>query len=289
MDGNKIILLTGGTGSFGVGFIKLLLSKPEIEMIRVYSRNVSKQNEVRDKFKTNRVSFYIGDVRDFDRLKTAMEDCNYVVHAAALKHVPLGEVDGGEFIKTNVIGTMNVIDASQQTKIEKCLLISTDKAVEPINLYGATKMLAERLFLQADKLRGFKPTRFSCVRYGNVVGSSGSLVETILKAKPKDIIPITEFNSTRFWLTVDMANQFAWDSLINMVGGEILIPKNLKSCTVYNFVNTLKPHNATSWVGLRPGDKLHEKLDEGVTSNTAPRLTRKEIIEYAKSSPCLMG
>lgn len=281
MSDNVIIVLTGGTGSFGSSFIPFLLNKPEVRMIRIYSRDEHKQRILRQKYPTDRLSFYLGDVRDYPRLEQVMDGANWVVHAAALKQAPCGEVYPEEFIKTNIIGSLNVAHAAFKENLDKCLLISSDKAVEPINLYGATKMCAERVFLNLNNMKGTKKTNFSVVRYGNVVGTSGSFIELICKSKVTDVIPVTEFHSTRFLLTLDMAHKFVWDSLNKMNGGETFIPTGLKSSDINSILNALCPNNPTVWIGLRAGDKIHEKLCDGLVSNTAPRLSLQEIREYA--------
>lgn len=255
----KIIFLTGGTGSFGLSFVKHLLDDPDVSMVRIFSRDEHKQREMRDRFKTDRVSFFIGDVRDKDRLIDAMIHSHFVVHAAALKQAPIGEIEPQEFIKTNILGSINVITASKLCGIEKCLLLSTDKAVEPINLYGATKMCAERAFLQADALRGLSRTRFACTRYGNVAYSKGSIIPILESLSPLEPSVIYDANATRFWIDLNEANKFVLESLKKMSGGEIFIPK-LKSVRIVDIVEAIRPGCPVVVGNPRPGDKTHEVL-----------------------------
>lgn len=261
------VLLTGGTGSFGVGFTRMLADNAEDYHVRVYSRDEHKQAQMRLEFSgCDKVAFYIGDVRDRDRLERAMSGCDWVVHAAALKQAPLGEIEAEEFIKTNVMGSINVVEAARRCAVKRALLVSTDKAVEPINLYGATKMCAEKVFLQADHMREtptlFHPTRFACTRYGNVAGTNGSVIPTFLRLPDDKLTPITDPQATRFWITLKEANKFVFD-VINMrpdaFGGKVHFPR-LKSVRVIDIARAVRPGHAIEIVGLRPGDKLHEVL-----------------------------
>jgi UDP-N-acetylglucosamine 4,6-dehydratase len=267
--GSKSVLITGGTGSFGRGFVNLLLQQEDIKMVRVFSRDEHKQRQMREQVASDRVSYYIGDIRDKDRLERAMDGVDWVVHAAALKQSPLGEIEPEEFIKTNVYGSTAVKDAAIAAKVKKCLLISSDKAVEPINLYGATKMCAERVFAQADVMRGTSDTRFAFTRYGNVVGTAGSVVPYYLSLPKNHHTPVTHIGSTRFWITLKDANRFVLDSLRQMQGGEVFIPK-MKSVRIVDLARAVRPESEIVYTGLRPGDKIHELV------SSEPRLSSGE-------------
>lgn len=273
-----IVFLTGGTGSFGQGFVKLLLQQPDVEMIRVYSRDEHKQRAMREEFKSDRISFYIGDIRDIYRLRRALDGATHVVHAAALKQAPLGEIEPYEFIKTNVHGTSNVIESCLSEGVERSLLISSDKAVEPINLYGATKMCAEKLFLQSDVMRGTKRTRFSVVRYGNVAGTNGSIIPKLLALRGDVPSPVYDAEATRFWITLEEANQFVLDSLKTMEGGEICIP-SMPSVKVMDIIEAIRPGKTVALLPKRIGDKTHEivSLNPRMVSNDNKFLTVQEI------------
>lgn len=288
MPEGKIVLLTGGTGSFGQGFLRMALQDQEIRMVRIFSRDEHKQRLLRQEVgASDRVSFYIGDIRDKDRLARAMNGADWVIHAAALKQAPLGEIEPQEFIKTNVIGSMNVVEAALDCGLEKALLVSTDKAVEPINLYGATKMCAERTFLQADAQRGTAKTRFALTRYGNVAGTSGSVIP-LFQSLPYDApTPITHLNATRFWITLEHANAYVMNAIKSMRGGEVLIPK-LKSVRVVDIAKAVRPDSEIKVIGLRPGDKLHEVLSVDGTryaSNDNEFLTIEDIKDYIHGCP----
>ena len=256
---NKTLLITGGTGSFGVPFVKAALRYSHIRHIRVYSRDEHKQLAMKDAIGSDRVSYFVGDIRDSHRLSRVMEGVDWVVAAAALKQAPLGEVYGSEFAKTNIEGSSNTIDACLDNRVERCLFISTDKAVEPINLYGATKMVAEKLFVQADRHRGQHRTRFACTRYGNVASSRSTLVPILLSLPDDAPSPVTEPEATRFWITLPNANQFVLDTLHAMEGGRIYFPR-LKSVRVIDVVEALRPGKPIKYIGHREGDKLHEVL-----------------------------
>lgn len=280
----KTVFITGGTGSFGQGFVKLLLSDPDISMVRVFSRDEHKQRVMRSSIVSDRISYYIGDVRDKDRLKRAMDGSHWVVHAAALKQAPLGEIEPQEFIKTNVLGTINVIEAALDAGVERALMISTDKAVLPINLYGATKMCAEKSFLRADDLQrqscpaGSRPTRFACTRYGNVAGTSGSIVPLLMSLKDDEPTPIYDPNATRFWITLHDANVFVLNCLKSMEGGEVFLP-DMKAASVLDIAEAIRPGKPIKVLGPRPGDKTHELLspDLSYSSDRVPRMTIDEI------------
>ena len=262
-DGKKI-LITGGTGSLGQALTKRLL-KENVDTIRIFSRNESKQIEMETKFSDNRLRFFVGDVRDYDRLVRAMEDVDYVFHAAALKHVPKIEYNPFEAIKTNVIGSQNVIDACLKENVDKVIAIGTDKAVSPLNTYGATKLLMEKLFVAANNYLNPKKhrTRFVAVRYGNVFGSSGSVVPKFIEQiKSKQKITVTEPNMTRFSITMDEALDFIFNALSSGNGSEIFVPK-LRAYSILDVKDALMEmfdyHNEEV-IGIRPGEKLHETL-----------------------------
>lgn len=267
MPDGKIVFLTGGTGSFGQAFTARLLKDSRISMVRIFSRDEHKQAKMRRDF-PDRVSFFIGDIRDEARLIDAMQDSNYVVHAAALKQAPLGEIEPGEFIKTNIFGSMNVISASRKCGVEKSIFISSDKAVEPWNLYGATKMCAERLFIQADAMRGLSQTRFAMTRYGNVAWTNGSIIPTLMSLPSDEPTPIYDDKATRFWITLDKATDFVFKSLMSMRGGEIFIPP-MKSARVVDIAQAVRPDKPIKILGSRHGDKRHEVISVNGTRKTS--------------------
>ncbi len=258
LDG-KTILLTGGTGSFGQKFVEMALQEADPASIRVYSRGEHRQMEMQQRLKDNRLRFFIGDVRDRDRLYRAMNGVNLVVHAAALKHVPLAEYNPIEAVKTNIEGAVNVIDAAIDNGVEKVLAISTDKAVHPENLYGATKLVMEKLFIQGNAYTGGRKTAFSCTRYGNVLGSQGSVVPLFIKQRESGSITLTDQRMTRFWLTLEQGARFVINCLQQMHGGEIFVPK-IPSMKMTDMVKAVAPDCRVEIVGIRPGEKLHEEL-----------------------------
>ena len=259
MFNQKSILVTGGTGSFGKTFIRRLLNEYAPRRLIVYSRDELKQFEMQQDFDHPSLRFFIGDVRDGERLKQAMNGVDIVVHAAALKQVPAAEYNPMECIKTNIHGAENVIHACLENKVEKVIALSTDKAANPINLYGATKLASDKLFVAANNMSGGSHTRFSVVRYGNVVGSRGSVVPFFNKlvAEKAEHFPITHENMTRFWITLDQGIQFVVDSFLRMHGGEIFIPK-IPSMRILDLATSVDPDMPTRIVGIRPGEKLHE-------------------------------
>ncbi len=277
----KIVLVTGGTGSFGRHFVTKVLQESACKKIIVFSRDELKQHEMRQELndQTNRLRFFIGDVRDLSRLKRAFSGVNIVVHAAALKQVPALEYNPLEAIKTNVLGTQNVIDAALDNEVSKLLLVSTDKAVNPISLYGATKLSAEKLCIAANVYgRITRPTIFSVVRYGNVLGSRGSIVETLLKQKEQGKhITITDPTMTRFWLNLKQAHDLVLFALEKMKGGEIFIPK-IPSMTIGNLVDAIIPDAAKTTIGLRAGEKLHEILLTDQESRHAVELSKYFVV-----------
>ncbi len=269
---DKVILLTGGTGSFGQKFTELVLKNHNPKAIRIYSRSELKQIEMETKFKDKRLRFFIGDVRDRKRLYRAMNGVDIVVHAAALKHVPVCEYNPIEAIKTNVHGAENIIDAAIDNKVEKVLAISTDKAVQPVNLYGATKLVAEKLFIQANAYATQKNARFSCVRYGNVIGSSGSIIPVFMKQKENGELTITDERMTRFWISLEEGVNLVVNGLNKMQGGEIFIPK-IPSIKITDLAQVIAPNAKKKIIGIRAGEKLHEIL---ITAEEARHTQEKE-------------
>lgn len=256
---NQSILLTGGTGSFGKHFCKVMLEKYHPKVIRIYSRDELKQHELRQTFGEDVIRYFIGDVRDGDRLKRAMEGIDIVIHAAALKQVPSCEYNPFEAVKTNIYGAQNVIDAAIDTGVKKVVALSTDKAVNPVNLYGATKLCSDKIFIQGNSYSGSRGTRFSCVRYGNVIGSRGSVIPLFREQKKTGKITITDERMTRFWLTLDQAVELVVNALCHMQGGEIFVPK-IPSMKIMDLAKAIAPQCDIEVIGIRPGEKIHEAL-----------------------------
>ncbi len=256
---DKVVLITGGTGSFGQAFTKILLEKYPIRALRIYSRDELKQYEMQKIMTDSRLRFFIGDVRDKDRLVRAMNGVDIVVHAAALKHVLACEYNPLEAIKTNVMGAANVIEAALENEVDKVIALSTDKAVNPVNLYGATKLCAEKLFVQGNSYAGERKTRFSCCRYGNVLGSRGSVVPLFHEQKASGSLTITDHRMTRFWITLPQAVDFVTKAVEFMHGGEIFVPK-IPSVMITDLAEAIAPGYETHEIGIRPGEKLHEVL-----------------------------
>lgn len=259
---NKTILVTGGTGSFGHQFVENVIQNYQPKKLIIFSRDELKQYEMSQRFSPSKYDFmryFIGDVRDYDRLEMALRGVDIVVHAAALKHVPIAEYNPYECIHTNVIGAENIVRASLRNGVQKVLALSTDKAVSPINLYGASKLAAEKIFVAANNIRGEDPTIFSVVRYGNVVGSRGSVVPFFKKLLEEgaDSLPITHEEMTRFWITLDQGVDFVLSNLALMQGGEIFVPK-IPSMKIIDLAQAMKPGVKTHIIGIRPGEKLHE-------------------------------
>jgi len=255
------ILITGGTGSFGKEFIRNILRTSRPRRVIVYSRDEWKQSEMQadPEFQDKSVRFFLGDVRDKDRLCLAMRDVDYVIHAAALKQVPAAEYNPHEFIKTNVNGATNIVEAAIEAKVKRVVALSTDKAVNPVNLYGATKLCSDKVFIAANSYAGVGGTTFSVVRYGNVVGSRGSVIPLFQKQRESGSITITSPDMTRFLITLQQGVDFVLSSLKNMVGGELFVPK-IPACTVSDLANVLAPDCEKNIIGLRPGEKMHEIL-----------------------------
>ncbi len=255
----KTILVTGGTGSFGKMFTSLLLKEWNPDSIRIYSRGELLQWEMQQKIQDERLRFFIGDVRDRDRLYRAMNDVDIVVHAAALKQVPAAEYNPMEAVKTNIDGASNIINASIDNGVEKVMALSTDKAVHPVNLYGATKMVAEKLFVQGNAYAGGRNTRFACTRYGNVVGSRGSITPLFLEQRKQGRVTITDERMTRFWLTLEQGARFVAQRIETMKGGEIFVPR-IPSMRITDLAKVMAPNCEVEIIGIRPGEKLHEVL-----------------------------
>jgi UDP-N-acetylglucosamine 4,6-dehydratase len=257
---DKVILVTGGTGSFGKEFIRIMLDEYHPAKLIVFSRDELKQHEMRVAgFNHPSLRYFIGDVRDVDRLRRAMHGVQIVVHAAALKQVPACEYNPMEAIKTNILGSSNVVEAALDAGVEKVLALSTDKAVNPVNLYGATKLAAEKLFVQSNAYAGGMATRFSCVRYGNVVGSRGSVVPIFLQQRGDGHLTVTDQRMTRFWLTLEQGVRFVIQRIEQMRGGEVFVPK-IPSMNLVDLAQAIAPQAALDFVGIRPGEKLHEVL-----------------------------
>ncbi len=263
----KTVLVTGGTGTFGRAFVARLLTVPGVHKVIVFSRDELKQSEMQAQYKNEpRLRFFIGDIRNPERLRRAFHGVDIVVHAAAMKRVESIEYNPTEAIETNIIGSRNVIDAALERKVGKTLLVSSDKAVEPINLYGATKLAAEKLFVAGNAYAGEEGSAFSVVRYGNVIGSRGSFVETIGRQRPAGVITITNKDMTRFWIRIESVMDIVLECLLLMQGGEIFVPK-MKNMAITDMVKLLAPECKQKIVGMRPGEKLHEIL---ITRYEAP-------------------
>src|SRR5215468_5881119 len=254
----QVVLVTGGTGSFGKKFVEIMLRDYHPKRLVIFSRDELKQHDMRASgFDHPSLRYFIGDVRDVDRLRRAFSGITVIVHAAALKQVPACEYNPFEAIQTNVIGGRNVIDAAIDQGVQRILVLSTDKAVNPVNLYGATKLCAEKMFVQANAYAGAQDTRFSCARYGNVVGSRGSVVPIFLEQRKSGKVTVTDPRMTRFWITLEQGVRFVVNCIENMHGGEIFVPK-IPSMKLVDMAQTLAPGCETRYVGIRPGEKLHE-------------------------------
>lgn len=265
---NKMVLVTGGTGSFGKKFIQILLKEYPIRRLVVYSRDELKQEEMRTMygFTDKRLRYFIGDIRDKSRLDRALTNIDVIIHAAALKQVPACEYNPIEAIRTNINGSENIINAAIDKRVKKVLALSTDKAVSPINLYGGTKLVAEKLFIQGNNYSSIDGTKFSCVRYGNVVGSRGSVIPLFLHQKKGGLITITDDRMSRFWLTLDQGVKFVISCVEEMNGGEIFVPK-IPSMKIIDLAKVIAPDAKVKITGIRPGEKLFETL---ISENEAP-------------------
>lgn len=277
----QVVLVTGGTGSFGKEFIRILLNEYQPAKVIVYSRDELKQHEMREAgFDQANLRYFIGDVRDLSRLKRAMDGVDIVVHAAALKQVPACEYNPMEAIKTNILGTANVVEAALETTVKKVLALSTDKAVSPVNLYGATKLAAEKLIVQSNAYSGERPARFSCVRYGNVIGSRGSVVPIFLRQRQNGTLNITDRRMTRFWLTLEQGVRFVLHCIEVMQGGEVFVPK-LPSTSIVDLAQAIAPQAKLNEVGIRPGEKLHEVLISEDEARTTVDINSMYVIQPA--------
>jgi len=263
MLNDKVILITGGTGSFGQKFVELVLQRYQPKKLIVFSRDELKQHEMRKRFSDQTpgspMRYFIGDVRDVDRLRRAMHGVDLVVHAAALKQVPACEYNPFEAIQTNIIGAKNIIDAAIDCGVKRVMALSSDKAVNPVNLYGATKLCAEKLFVQGNAYAGRDGTRFACARYGNVVGSRGSVIPLLLEQRRQGRITITHPDMTRFWLTLEQGVHFVIRCLDKMHGGEIFVPK-IPCMGLKDLFRAIAPECEVDYIGIRPGEKVHEVL-----------------------------
>jgi len=282
MFDNKSILITGGTGSFGKKYVETLLKSHNPKKIIIYSRDELKQFEMQQVFNQPCMRYFIGDVRDKERLTQAMNGVDYVIHGAALKHVPAAEYNPTECIKTNINGAENVISAAIANNVIKVIALSTDKAANPINLYGATKLASDKLFVAANNMTGGYKTCFSVVRYGNVVGSRGSVVpffEKLIK-DGSDHLPITHMEMTRFWITLQQGVDFVLKNFSRMYGGEIFVPK-IPSIKITDLASAMAPHLPQKIVGIRPGEKLHEVMCPGEISYSTFEFTDHFVIAPA--------
>ncbi len=261
MFNNKTILITGGTGSFGQECTKFLLANYNLKKLIIYSRDENKQYLMAQKYNQKNVRYFIGDVRDYERVNMAMREVDYVIHAAALKHVPIAEYNPIECIKTNIYGAQNIIQAAINCKVKKIIALSTDKATNPINLYGASKLAAEKLFIAANSLVGFQNTKFSVVRYGNVIDSRGSVIPLFRKMinEKSNFLPVTDKRMTRFFLTLKDSVKFVVKSFSLMNKGEVFVPK-MYSLKIEDLALSLKPGIKIKIIGLRPGEKIDELL-----------------------------
>lgn len=264
LDG-KTVLVTGGTGSFGKKFTRIVLDNYKVEKLIILSRDELKQAQMKGEFNDSRLRFFIGDVRDKERLYRAFDGVDTIVHAAALKRVPECEYNPFEAIKTNVIGAQNIINAAIDKGVKRIVALSTDKAANPINLYGATKLCSDKLFIAGNSYAGSQDTRFAVVRYGNVMGSRGSVIPFFQKMKETGNLPITDLRMTRFWITLEDGVEMVLTALDKMQGGEIFVPK-IPSMKITDLAEAIAPECKQETVGIRPGEKLHEVL---ITSSDA--------------------
>lgn len=263
MLNNKSILITGGTGSLGKALTGTILKKyPNVRRLIIFSRDEQKQFQMAQEYPHDQypqVRFFIGDVRDYDRVKRALNGVDYLIHAAAMKHVPIAEYNPMECVKTNILGAENLINAALETNIERVVALSTDKAAAPINLYGATKLASDKLFVAANNIRGWNPIRFSVVRYGNVMGSNGSVIPFFLKKRKEGVLPITDPEMTRFNITLQGGVDMVLHALEHAWGGEIFVPK-IPSYKITAVAEAIAPECKTEVVGIRPGEKMHEEM-----------------------------
>ncbi len=260
---DKSILITGGTGSLGKALTKHILTNyPDVKRLVIFSRDEQKQFEMAQEFPAEKypfVRFFIGDVRDYDRIKRALNGIDYVIHAAAMKHVPIAEYNPMECVKTNIMGAENIINACLETSVERVVALSTDKAAAPVNLYGATKLASDKLFVAANNIRGWNPIKFSVVRYGNVMGSNGSVIPFFLKKRKEGVLPITDPTMTRFNISLQGGVDMVMHALENAWGGEIFVPK-IPSYKITDVAEAIGPECEKPIVGIRPGEKIHEEM-----------------------------
>jgi UDP-N-acetylglucosamine 4,6-dehydratase/5-epimerase len=262
MLNNKTILITGGTGSFGKKCTETILTRYKPERLIIFSRDELKQFEMSQQFSKDEypcIRYFIGDVRDKERLARAFQNVDVIIHAAAMKQVPACEYNPTEAIKTNINGAQNIINVAADRKVKKVIALSTDKAANPVNLYGATKLCSDKLFIAGNAFVDHDATKFSVVRYGNVIGSRGSVIPFFQKKKEEGILPITDPRMTRFWITLDQGVNFVLKNLERMAGGEIFVPK-LPSMNIMDLANAIAPECETKVIGIRPGEKLHEVM-----------------------------
>ncbi|HNR02794.1 MAG TPA: UDP-N-acetylglucosamine 4,6-dehydratase (inverting) [Anaerolineaceae bacterium] len=280
---DSVVLVTGGTGSFGKKFIEIMLKEYHPHKLIVFSRDELKQFEMQAAgYSHPSLRYFIGDIRDQQRCRRAFEGVNLVVHAAALKQVPACEYNPMEAIKTNILGSGNVIDAAIDAGVGRVVALSTDKAVNPVNLYGATKLAAEKLFVQSNAYAGAKNTRFACVRYGNVVGSRGSVVPFFLKQRETGRVTVTDERMTRFWISLEQGVRFVIRAAENMHGGEVFVPK-IPSMTVTDLARAIAPDAAIDIIGIRPGEKLHEVLISEDEARQTVELDDMFVVQPAES------
>jgi UDP-N-acetylglucosamine 4,6-dehydratase len=275
MFDNRTVLITGGTGSFGKECTEIILKKYKPKRLIIFSRDELKQFEMAQQFPDNKypgIRFFIGDVRDKERMARAFHDVDYVIHAAALKQVPAAEYNPFEAVKTNILGAQNVINVAIDQGVKKVIALSTDKAANPINLYGATKLCSDKLFIAGNSYVGGESTIFSVVRYGNVAGSRGSVIPFFLKCRKNGVLPITDPRMTRFWITLEQGVNFVLNRLGTMVGGELFVPK-IPSMNIMDLAKVIAPECKTEVIGIRPGEKLHEVM--------IPKDDARKTIEYA--------
>jgi UDP-N-acetylglucosamine 4,6-dehydratase/5-epimerase len=280
---DKVVLITGGTGSFGKKFVKIMLEQYHPAKLIVYSRDELKQHEMRASgYDHPNLRYFIGDVRDLPRLHRAFHGVDIVIHAAALKQVPACEYNPMEAIKTNILGSQNIVDAALDTGVKKVVALSTDKAVNPVNLYGATKLAAEKLFVQSNAYAGGMATRFCGVRYGNVVGSRGSVVPVFLKQRQSGKITITDERMTRFWISLEQGVRFVIRCCEQMQGGEVFVPK-IASMSIPDLAKAVAPDTYIEVIGIRPGEKLHEVLISEDEARTTVELEDMYVVQPAEA------
>jgi len=278
---NKSILITGGTGSLGRALTETILKKwPDVRRLVIFSRDEQKQFQMAQDFPESefpQMRYFIGDVRDFERLKRAFKGVDYVIHAAAMKHVPIAEYNPTECVRTNINGAENVINAALETEVQKVIALSTDKAAAPINLYGATKLASDKLFIAANNIKGYNPIIFSVVRYGNVMGSNGSVIPFFLKKRKTGVLPITDVNMTRFNISLEGGVDMVLHALEVAWGGEIFVPK-IPSYRVTDIATSIGPECKQEIIGIRPGEKVHEEMITASDSHTTYDLGKYYVI-----------